>query len=144
MTSGLGFWPMLYEGSATRRAVSVLFMSLTLSLPVLPDLHSDGVGLGALHAASLPAAAHWLELLPDHHREDQQQSGPGECLLLLYCTLYSSSLYYTRHSSSSCPPRPLTGQKHTEQSSLWLSGHRLALPLEFGCVELPTLLYNSE
>ena len=103
---------MLYDGDATLRAVSVLFVSLTpRPPPVLPDLHGDGVDLGALHDAHLPAAAYRLELLPGHPGEGQQQSGPGECLL--YCTVLHTALVYTTHVTAALhvSPGPLTGQR---------------------------------
>lgn len=43
------------------------------------DICGDSVALGAVHAASLPPPAHWLELLPHHTRHGQLQSGLGEC-----------------------------------------------------------------
>lgn len=49
-----------------------------LSLLVSSDLPGDGMALGALHAAPLPASPHRLELLPAHHREGHLQPGPGE------------------------------------------------------------------
>lgn len=45
---------------------------------VSSDLPGDGVALGALHAAPLPASAHRLELLPALFGKDELQSGPGE------------------------------------------------------------------
>lgn len=55
-----------------------LFDTLSLSLSLL-DICGDSVALGAVHVASLPPSAHWLELLPHHTRHGQLQSGLGEC-----------------------------------------------------------------
>lgn len=53
-------------------------LCVILSRPVSSDLPCDGVALGALHAAPLPAPAHRLELLPALCGEGQLQPGPGE------------------------------------------------------------------
>lgn len=56
--------------------IPCLIPSLFLSLL---DICDDSVALGAVHVASLPPSAHWLELLPHHTRHGQLQSGLGEC-----------------------------------------------------------------
>lgn len=53
-------------------------LCVKLSCPVSSDLPGDSVALGSLHAATLPASAHRLELLSAVDRKGQLQPGPGE------------------------------------------------------------------
>lgn len=69
----------VYVWAALPTVLSVILIPCLIQSLSFLDICVDSMALGAVHVASLPPSAHWLELLPHHTRHGQLHSGLGEC-----------------------------------------------------------------